>query len=132
MRGALNNKRIVLGGPHDSGVNSVALPILQMKKWRLREVQSLPLGHSAWEHRAGSELTILTIKGAGKSRPQPLQRPPPSGQRYGGQGQGQGQLGLAAPAPAGPPAWAVEARAGEGICCDSACICILFALACQS
>ena len=26
MRGALNNKRIVLGGPHDSGVNSVALP----------------------------------------------------------------------------------------------------------
>ena len=106
MRGTLNNKRIVFSGPCDSVVNSMTLPILQMKKWRLREVQSLPLGHSAWEYRAGSELTILTIKGAGISRQQPLQRPPPSGQRYGGQGQGQGQLGLAAHAPAGPPAWA--------------------------
>lgn len=34
-------------------------------------------------------------------------------------------LGLAAPlAPAGPPAWVVEAKAGEGICSDSAGICI--------
>lgn len=40
MRGALNNKRIVFSGPHDSVVNSMTLPILQMKKWRLREVQS--------------------------------------------------------------------------------------------
>lgn len=100
MSGVLNNKRIVFSGPHDCVVNSMTLSILQMKKWRLREVQSLPLGHSAWEYRVGSELTILTIKGAGKSRQQPLQRPPPSGQRYGGQGQGQGQLGLAARASA--------------------------------
>lgn len=34
-------------------------------------------------------------------------------------------------APAGPPARVVEAKAGEGIRSDSACICI-FAFACQS
>lgn len=50
-----------------------------------------------------------------------------------GVGWGRGLLGLAALlAPAGPPAWVVEAKAGEGICSDSACICIWFTFACQS
>lgn len=41
MRWALNDKRIVWPNHRDSGVNSVALPILQTKTRTLREVQSL-------------------------------------------------------------------------------------------
>lgn len=81
----------------------------------------------------GLKLMTLTMKGTGTLWQKPWCRSFPQDKGgvvhcWGWELLGWGALS----APAGPPARVVEAKAGEGIRSDSACICILFAFACQS